>query len=30
VEDVKPVLSKEKRTSTGNHFEEDDFDPGEL
>jgi hypothetical protein len=30
VEDVKPVLLKEKRISTGNHFEEVDFHPGEL
>jgi len=30
VEDVKPVLLKEKRVSTGNHFEEEDFYPGEL
>jgi hypothetical protein len=25
MEDAKPVLFKEKRTSTGNHFEEEDF-----
>jgi hypothetical protein len=25
VEDVKPVLLKTKRISTGNHFEEEDF-----
>jgi hypothetical protein len=30
VEDVKPVLLKEKRISTGNHFEEEDFYPDEL
>jgi hypothetical protein len=30
VEDVKPVLLKEKRISTGNHFEEADFHPGKL
>ena len=31
VEDAKPVLLKEKRISTGNHFEEEkDFHPGEL
>ena len=28
VEDVKPVLFKEKWISTGNHFEEEDFLPG--
>jgi hypothetical protein len=28
VEDVKPVLLKTKRISTGNHFEEEDFLPG--
>jgi hypothetical protein len=30
VEDVKPVLLKEERISTGNHLEEDDFYPDEL
>jgi hypothetical protein len=30
VEDVKPVLLKKKRISTGNHFEEEDFHPDEL
>ena len=25
VEDVKPVLLKKRRISTGNHFEEEDF-----
>jgi hypothetical protein len=30
VEDVKLVLSKTKRISTGNHFEEEDYYPDEL
>jgi hypothetical protein len=30
VEDVKPVLLKKNRISTGNHFEEEDFYPDEL
>jgi hypothetical protein len=30
VEDVKPVLLKTKRISTGNYFEEEDFHPDEL
>jgi hypothetical protein len=30
VEDVKPVLLKKQRISTGNHFEEEDFYPDEL
>ena len=30
VEDVKPVLLKTNRISTGNHFEEEDFYPNEL
>jgi len=30
VEDVKPVLVKKKRISTGNHFEEEEFYPDEL
>jgi hypothetical protein len=30
VEDVKPVLLETKWISTGNHFEEEDFDPDEL
>ena len=32
VEDVKPVLLKKQtnQISTGNHFEEEDFYPGEL
>jgi hypothetical protein len=30
VEDVKPVLLKNKRISTGNHFEEEEFYPDEL
>jgi hypothetical protein len=30
MEDVKPVLLKAKWISTGNHFEEEDFDPDEL
>jgi hypothetical protein len=30
VEDVKPVLLKNKRISTDNHFEEEDFYPDEL
>jgi hypothetical protein len=30
VEDVKPVLLRAKRISTGNHFEEEDIYPDEL
>ena len=30
VEDVKPVLAKQKWISIGNHFEEEDFHPDEL
>jgi hypothetical protein len=30
VEDVKPVLWKKKRISTGNRFDEEDFYPDEL
>jgi hypothetical protein len=30
MEDVKPVLLKTKRISTGIHFEEEDFYPDEL
>ena len=30
VEDVKPVLLKEKHISTGTHFEEEEFHPDEL
>ena len=29
-EDVKPVLLKQNRISTGKHFEEEDFHPGDL
>jgi hypothetical protein len=29
VEDAKPVLLKNKRISTGNHFEEEDFYPAD-
>jgi hypothetical protein len=30
VEDVKPVVLKTKRISTGNYFEEEDFNLDEL
>jgi hypothetical protein len=30
VEDVKPELLTKKQISTGNHFEEEDFNPDEL